>query len=307
MVEARSGVTLRLLHSPEEARQVEAVQRRVWGEDGIVSFTMLLAAIHNGGILIGAFLEEELAGFVFGFPGAIETPQGLRLKHCSHMLAVLPEHRNLGLGFQMKRAQWQMIRKSGVELITWTFDPLLSTNAHLNIARLGAVTSTYLRDFYGEMNDNLNAGLPTDRFQVDLWVNSTRVESHMSGQPRRQLELGDYFSAGAQIVNPTRLDGDGWPRPPESAWIPATLPGADRPAQKNPTFYLVEIPPDFMQIKSSRPELAVLWRQHSRSLFETLFQAGYLVTDFVFLRGDHPRSFYVLSDGERQMEGIITR
>jgi hypothetical protein len=33
-------------------------------------------------------------------------------------------------------------------------------------------------------------------------------------------------------------------------------------------------------------------------LFEETFSRGYLVTDFVFLPGSQPRSFYVLSHGE---------
>ena len=97
-------------------------------------------------------------------------------KHCSHIAAFIPNHRDSGVGFALKRAQWQMVRHQGLDHVTWTYDPLLSRNAHLNIARLGAVCSTYRRSEYGDMRDGLNAGLPSDRFQVDWWVNTKRVE-----------------------------------------------------------------------------------------------------------------------------------
>ena len=67
---------------------------------------------------------------------------------------------------------------------------------------------------------------------------------------------------------------------------------------------LVEIPADFMALKTADRELALAWRLHTRSLFEELFQSGYLVTDSVYLPGTHPRSFYVLTYGEAEIMGI---
>jgi predicted GNAT superfamily acetyltransferase len=37
----------------------------------------------------------------------------------------------------------------GFDLMEWTFDPLEIKNAHLNIARLGAIARRYQPDFYG--------------------------------------------------------------------------------------------------------------------------------------------------------------
>jgi predicted GNAT superfamily acetyltransferase len=61
---------------------------------------------------------------------------------------------------------------------------------------------------------------------------------------------------------------------------------------------LVEIPPDYKRLKDANPNLAVDWRLHTRMVFQDLFENGYLVTDFVYLRGTQPRSYYVLSHGE---------
>jgi predicted GNAT superfamily acetyltransferase len=297
---------LRILDSPAEMTEVEDLQRQVWSgnETEVVPAHMLIAAVQNGGLLIGAFHGEqwqassELVGFVFGFPGLYFTPDGPRPKHCSHMLAVRPDYQDKGAGFSLKRAQWQMVRHQGIDRITWTYDPLLSRNARLNIGKLGSVCSTYFRDVYGELRDDLNAGLPTDRFQVDWWVNSQRVNHRLSKRARPQLDLAHYIAAGVEIINPTRSNPAGWPQPglprPTSSSIDA---GRERAALEN-ALLLVEIPSDFLALKAADPALALEWRLHTRALFEDLFTQGYLVTDFVLLTGPQSRSFYVLSHGD---------
>jgi predicted GNAT superfamily acetyltransferase len=209
-----------------------------------------------------------------------------RLKHCSHMLAVRPEARNRSVGFRLKLAQRQAIRQQGIRLATWTYDPLLSLNAHLNIRRLGAVCRTYVRDAYGKMRDGLNVGIASDRFDVEWWITSHRVEARLSGR-RPPLDLVHFLEGGAQQLNPAALRSDGWPEPASSI----------EPARG--TVLLAEIPPDFQRLREADLGLARAWREHSRSLFEDVFRAGYLVTDFIYLRGEtSPRAFYVLLQGE---------
>lgn len=287
---------------------VEALQRLVWpGDDTeIVPLHVLVTAAHNGGLVIGAFEEArqgeeagQLVGFVFGFPGLYFTPDGPRPKHCSHMLGVHPEYRDRGIGFALKRAQWQMVRHQKLDRITWTYDPLQSRNAYLNIAKLGAVCSRYRREVYGEMRDGLNAGTPSDRFEVDWWVNTKRVERRLSRRARRQLDLAHFLSADAEIINPSHTDPGGLPRPFDTQAVLAALEqkiDADR--DKDDVFLLLEIPADIQQIKAADADLALAWRSHTRTLFEHSFDRGYLVTDFVYLTGPQSRSFYVLSHGE---------
>jgi predicted GNAT superfamily acetyltransferase len=293
---------LRTLENSGEMDAVEKLQRLVWPGDDFdaVPGHMLLAAVHNGGLLIGAYADHELVGFVFGFPGLYFTPDGPRAKHCSHMLGVLPDYQDQGLGFMLKRAQWQMVRSQGLDRITWTFDPLLSRNAHLNIARLGAVCNTYLPNEYGKMRDALNQGLPSDRFQVDWWVNSGRTSRRLSRQARPPLKLNHYLSAGMPIINPVQFGPDGLPAPIDAASVQPGL--MDRKQQ----MVLIEIPADFMSLKLANPSLALEWRLHARLLFESAFESGYLVTDFVRQADGVPRSFYVLSYGETLMDGLIT-
>jgi len=285
---------LRVLQTPEEMRAIEELQRQVWpgSETDVVPTHLLLTAAHNGGLVVGAFVEGRLAGFVFSFPGLEFTPDGPRPKHCSHMLGVLPGYRDRGLGFALKRAQWQIVRHQGLEHITWTYDPLLSRNAHLNITKLGAICNTYLREVYGQMRDGLNVGLPSDRFQVDWWINSRRVTDRMEGKPYPCHPLSHYLESGAPVLNPVEWDDEGLPRPPASP----------RPAREGgqllPTV-LVEIPVDFLAIKTVQPDLALAWRLHTRALFEELFADGYMVTEFIHESGEPPRSFYVLTRDTR--------
>lgn len=280
---------IRILESPEDMTSVEELQRAVWpgSETDVVPAHMLITAMHNGGLVIGAFLEDRIIGFVFGFPGLEFIPDGPRPKHCSHMMGIHPDHRDSGIGFALKRAQWQMVRHQGLDHITWTYDPLLSRNAYLNIAKLGAVCNTYRRSEYGEMRDELNAGLPSDRFQVDWWVNTRRVERRLSKRPRRPLKLDNFAKADLRPLYSLQSQSGNWARPPEHF---SPLEGK---------LALAEIPSDFSALKDADFPLARDWRFFSREVFETAFAAGFIVTDFVY---DQSRSFYVLSHGESTLE-----
>jgi predicted GNAT superfamily acetyltransferase len=313
----KTRFTLRILETTEEMQAVQELQSLVWSSQGIdiIPLHMLVTFAHNGGLVIGAFTQGEpsseeetsrgnqdmqnrLVGFVLGFPGLYFTPDGPRPKHCSHELGVHPEYRRQGLGFILKRAQWQMVRHQGLDLITWTYDPLLSENAHLNIVKLGAVCNTYLRQVYGDMHDGLNAGLPTDRFQVDWWVNSPRVQRRLSRRARPPLNLADFLSAGAEIINPAQMGPDGYVLPTQEKLV--TLGKAKAEARRT-ALILVEIPSDIMALKAANPSLALDWRFQTRTLFEHLFSLGYLVVDFVYMPGTQNRSFYLLSHGENTL------
>jgi len=282
---------IKVLESPEDMASIEALQRDVWpgSETDVVPAHLLITAVHNGGLVVGAYLDDQLIGFVFGFPGIEFTPDGPRPKHCSHMLGIHPDQRDSGIGFALKRAQWQMVRYQRLDHVTWTYDPLLSRNAYLNIAKLGAVCSSYRRSEYGDMRDGLNAGLPSDRFQVDWWINTRRVERRLGKRPRKSLKLENFSKAQLQPLYSLRSSqqSNSWLRPPEHV------------SPLNGKLALAEIPSDFIALKNGDFALARDWRFFSRELFETAFAAGYIVTDFVY---DQSRSFYVLAHGESTLE-----
>ena len=281
---------IKILETPEEMATIEALQREVWpgSETDVAPAHILITAVHNGGLVAGAYIEDKLVGFVFGFPGLEKTADGPRPKHCSHMMGILPGYRDSGVGFMLKRAQWQIVRHQGLDHITWTYDPLLSRNAFLNITKLGAVCNTYRRSEYGDMRDGLNAGLPSDRFQVDWWINTRRVEQRLGKRPRRPLKLDDFAKADLQpLYNTASLSAGSWVRPPEHF---SSLEGK---------LALAEIPADFNALKAADFALARDWRFFTREVFETAFAASYIITDFVYENG---RSFYVLSNGETTLQ-----
>jgi predicted GNAT superfamily acetyltransferase len=285
-------IEIRPLESIEDMILAETLQWKIWpgSETDIIPAHLSFTIARNGGVILGAFHGDRLVGYVIGFIGTDQSSPDrvamARLKHCSHQLGVLPEYRNRGVGYRLKVAQRDAVLKDGIRLVTWTYDPLLSGNAHFNIRLLGVVCNTYLREYYGVMRDALNMDLPSDRFNVDWWVTSNRVVSRLEGK-RRPLDLAHFLSAGAQKLNPATLGEDDLPRPIENPSLP------------DGNFALVEIPPDFRFMKDRDIELARAWRLQTREVFEGAFRAGYMVTDFIYLKGErHPRSYYILSYGE---------
>ncbi|HEY7183509.1 MAG TPA: hypothetical protein VIC84_18905, partial [Blastocatellia bacterium] len=236
------SIEIRPVKTEDEYHAVERLQREIWGAPDIeiVAFEMLMTASKNGGVTLGAFdiAEDEgrMVGFVFGFAGL--TADG-RLKHCSHMAGALPGYRDRGVGHALKLKQREIVLAQGIDLITWTFDPLESRNARFNIHKLGATCNVYLRNLYGAMRDKLNAGLPSDRFQVDWRISSPRVESRLRGEddtPSASAHsASELISEGVPLINPP-VAGESL-RPSTKS-----LTGEER--------ILIEIPSDFQSLKA---------------------------------------------------------
>jgi predicted GNAT superfamily acetyltransferase len=127
-------------------------------------------------------------------------------------------------------------------------------------------------------------------------VNSHRVDRRLSRQARTGLNLDHYLAAGIRIINSAEPGPDGFPRPPDSEQTEALI----LVGEKDP-LVLLEIPADIQALKAANMELALAWRLHTRTLIMKLFNWGYLVTDFVYLPGSYPRSYYVLSHGEQTL------
>lgn len=167
---APATLVLRELTSHADLHEVERIQREVWGLDDleVVPNSQLRAALHAGGQLGGAFQEGVLVGFSYGFlaspHGRLMVGPGLH----SHMVAVRAGARGLGVGQALKWQQRAWCLERGIAWMTWTFDPLQTRNANLNLRHLGAIGVDYLVDFYGPMGGPLGGGR-SDRL-LALWL-----------------------------------------------------------------------------------------------------------------------------------------
>jgi predicted GNAT superfamily acetyltransferase len=179
------NISIRQIESFAELRAVEELQKEVWGipDIDVVPLTQLVAAKAAGGVLLGAFDGHTLVGFVYGF---VAEEDG-EMAHHSHMLAVKNAYRNFNLGYKLKLAQREEVLAQGINLITWTFDPLQSLNAYFNFVKLGVVCDRYMINFYGEEASSFLHQSGTDRFWVKWLLTSDRVVKRL-GAAKAELE-----------------------------------------------------------------------------------------------------------------------
>jgi|SRR5215213_657762 len=194
------NIRIREIDKPAEMRAVEELQKEVWGipDLDVVPLTHLVAAKEAGGVLIGAFDGDTLVGFVYGFP-SFERGQ---LAHHSHMLAVKPGFRNFDLGQRLKLAQRDHVKAQGIELISWTFDPLQSLNAYFNFNKLGVIADRYLPNFYGEDAASFLHQTGTDRLWVSWFIERT---DPIAGEDQVVIEIPSDINALMQHSPETAL------------------------------------------------------------------------------------------------------
>jgi len=158
-----NDLDIRVLDDAAEMRRVMTLFSQVWGSTTpVVGVELLRAVQHAGGYVVAAYLDEQIVGGSFGFLGRHEGEPSLH----SHVTGVLPGVRRTGLGRAMKLHQRAWAADHGLAWVTWTFDPLVRRNAHFNIDVLGAHVHEYLVDFYGPIDDAINAGDESDRLLV---------------------------------------------------------------------------------------------------------------------------------------------
>jgi predicted GNAT superfamily acetyltransferase len=183
------NIEIRQLSQLEEFAAVVRLQREIWGYEDVELLPQRLFVVAEkiGGQVLGAFDKGKMVAFCLGIPG---LKAGGKFYIHSHMLGVLAEYRNTGVGRRLKLEQRRWALANHIELIEWTFDPLQLKNAFFNIERLGVIVRRYVHNQYGTTTSALHAGLPTDRLVPEWWIGSARVEAIVGGQPfnRRPAE-----------------------------------------------------------------------------------------------------------------------
>ncbi len=286
-VSSKAVIAIRDLHSFDDLKQVEDLEREVWGlsDADATPLTLAIATREAGSIWLGAFEGEKLAGFAFGFLGVEHS----RLIVHSHMLAVREPYRNSRLGFKLKLAQRDRALAIAIndpygnpvriKEMTWTFDPLQSKNAHLNFSRLGVVSDSYKVNFYGPETSSVLHRNGTDRLWVTWPLTSRRVQERIQGKDSR-AEILDALSILTPLV---QFNGDGKPI------------RTDLAAALNRQRIAIEIPSDIGEVERKDPELAREWRQETRWAFAEALKAGFTVAEFCrTVRGQQGPSVYLL-------------
>jgi predicted GNAT superfamily acetyltransferase len=249
-----AGVTVRGIDDIEGFEAVRRLFDTVWQPgpgDEPVTRGMLNALVHCGNYCGAAMAGDQMVGASVGFLGQVPEP----LLH-SHVTATLPCHAGRGIGYALKLHQryWSLSR--GLKVITWTYDPLIRRNAYFNTCKLGALPVEYLIDFYGEMNDAINAGQGSDRL-LSRWE---LVRPHRPGPvPKHTYELlgvaGDEparaLTAG-DVLDERALDAD---------------------------VVAVAVPYDLEALRTARPAVAARWRLAVRETLGRLMHDGWQVFD----------------------------
>jgi predicted GNAT superfamily acetyltransferase len=179
----RQEIRIRAMEEAQEMGVCVELQQRIWGYAPLdtVPDQIFIVARKTGGQVMTAYDGNMPVGFALAFAAMRE---GLTYLH-SHMVGVIEEYQNRGVGRLLKLAQREDALERGINLIEWTFDPLQLKNAHFNIERLGAIVRHYIPNLYGRTSSPLHAGLPTDRLVAEWWVRSQRVEDVLAGGPRK--------------------------------------------------------------------------------------------------------------------------
>lgn len=274
-------VSIRLLRDPSDFLQCEQIQKEVWGTVSL-SAEVLRVVQDFEGMVLGCFEGGRLLGFI----SALLARRRGELIHWSFQMSVRKRHRDRGLGFRMKLAHRRLALKRGIRSICWSYDPLQSRNAALNIRRLGALPEEYAEDYYGHFPSLIERGLPSDRFLVRWKIASPAVERHLR---KRTSKGSETLFASSQVANVTERLTNGF------------LTNRKVRLGLDARRLLVEIPRDTDRMRQKDLPLALEWRRATRKLFPHYLRRGYRVTDFL-QQGppSHAHYFYLLEKRRRR-------
>ncbi|MGH8777138.1 MAG: GNAT family N-acetyltransferase [Jiangellaceae bacterium] len=266
-----SGVRVRELHTAQDCRALVEVFNRIWSaptDADLIEMGVLVALAHAGNYVTLAERDGVPVGGAVGFFGPAGRP------FHSHIVGVLSPVAGRGVGRAIKLHQRAWCLDRGTTRMTWTYDPLVARNAYFNVRTLGAVPTVYHHDFYGPMSDGINAGQLTDRMVID-W-NLVRSGRHQpDGRPDGAVPA-ERTSAHVAVAN----DGD---RP--GPWTPPP------PSHRGPV--LVGIPRDVEALRRDTGDVAMRWRETTRTAFTDLLGGGWRIMDYLpsghyVLRRSHP-------------------
>ena len=272
-------ITIQPVTTIEQCHHVNTIEHAAWGSTSHMPDHLMITVARHHGVVLIAYDDDFPVGFCLSFVSFVDGAAGRHLKHHSHMAGVIPAYQGKGIGEQIKLKQRDHVLQQGIDLMTWTFDPLETRNGRLNLHKLGAVCNTYKRNVYGMMNDAINAGILTDRFQVDWWLDSTHVEQHKSAEFAYRSR-SEWESEGVKLVNSAETtNAHPYPQSDNLALF------------ERENKLLLAVPSNFQAVKRADLQNAIAWRTHTRKLFEAAFAQNFTATDLIY---EPHLSYYLL-------------
>ena len=98
-------IEIRALHTHQEMTDAVKLQQLIWGFEDVelMPVRLFVTATKIGGQVFGAFDQGRMIGFCLAIPGI--KPQGNKSSLRSHMLGVIKEYRDAGVGRMLKLEQ----------------------------------------------------------------------------------------------------------------------------------------------------------------------------------------------------------
>jgi predicted GNAT superfamily acetyltransferase len=252
---ARAGVEIRPIADPDAAHWVSRLLSEIWApglDRPIVAAEIIRSLAHANNYGSMAVAGTHVVGAALGFLGADDRGTYLH----SYIAGVKEGLRGANVGFALKQDQRAWALAHGLTRVTWTFDPLVRRNAYFNLVKLGATAVAFHRDFYGSMQDAVNAGDQSDRILIEWNLDSPRaVEASVLGARPLDLTALDSRLTTARLF----VGADG---------APEIRPGRG-------AVELVQIPDDIVALRQADPDLGQRWRLALRETLGTDLEEGY--------------------------------
>ena len=239
--EQMGRIEIRVAHTPADSALIADLFDKVWDVKSMVSPEIMTASLHNGGYGSVIYIDSRPVGAAFALVGrALPGLKGPNLH--SHATGVLPRFVGKGIGEMIKRHQWDWAKENGFDTITWTFDPLVRRNAHFNVIKLGATVLGYHQNFYGELDDGINAGEQSDRVLVRWDVAGVDVPLGKSFvNPISNSIVIETPVDIEQLRKTDRVQSDGWRTRQRAEFESAQLSGLQVVGLTNDFSYLLDI------------------------------------------------------------------
>ena len=239
--EQMGRIEIRVAHTPADSALIADLFDKVWDVKSMVSPEIMTASLHNGGYGSVIYKDSKPVGAAFALVG--RALPGLNSPNLhSHATGVLPEFVGKGIGEMIKRHQWDWAKENGFDTITWTFDPLVRRNAHFNVIKLGATVLGYHQNFYGELDDGINAGEQSDRVLVRWDV--AGVDAPLGNsfvEPTPNSIVIETPADIEQLRKTDRVQSDGWRARQRAAFESAQLAGLRVIGLTNDFSYVLDV------------------------------------------------------------------